>query len=456
MSLVAPGRSPAMAIVPTDLSRPDSPHVGSYWAATAGEEVAGAEPVSTDLEAEVAIIGGGYTGLSTAYHLARDFGIIAHVLEANRIAWGCSGRNGGFCLTSIGKEDHGAWIRRWGIERARAIAAQGREAVQTVAGLIAAEGIDAEPTPAGGLELAHRPSRFKAMAARQRQLRELGLETTLLSKAELERSRIVSREAHGALLHAEGFGLHPLRYARGLARAAQRQGARLHSGSPVTAWGRDGDRHLLTTPGGRVRARQVVVATNGYTSDLLHPHLAGRLLPALSSIIVTRPLTDAEREATGWQTSLTIYDSRHLLFYFRLLPDGRVLFGARGGIHDTPGGNQRSKAWLQRRMAAMFPPLVRVEVEFFWRGWVCLSADRNPHVGTADDPTVHYALAYMGSGVALATLSGRYLARRIGGDLGVDFGPLLAAPLPRFPLPALRRLYQRAAYLWYRIEDEWL
>ena len=107
-----------MAINPTDLGRPDSPHVGSYWAATAGAEVERTDPIAGDIEVEVAIIGGGYTGLSTAYHLGRDFGIAAHVLEANRIAWGCSGRNGGFCSIGIGKEDVGDWIARFGLERA--------------------------------------------------------------------------------------------------------------------------------------------------------------------------------------------------------------------------------------------------------------------------------------------------------------------------------------------------
>jgi len=444
-----------MAINPTDLGRPDSPHVGSYWAATAGPEVERTDPIAGDIEVEVAIIGGGYTGLSAAYHLGRDFGIAAHVLEANRIAWGCSGRNGGFCSIGIGKEDYGAWVERWGADGARALIGQGVEGVRTVRGLLAAEAIEADATPTGAIELAHKPNRVAGLHARQQRLEAAGLPCRVLSKAELEQTYLVSREAHGALHVEEGFGLHPLRYARGLARAAQRRGAFLHAASPVTAWGRDGEQHVLVTPGGRVRARQVIIATNGYTGDTLHPMLDGRLLPVLSNIIVTRPLVDAEREAAGWRTYLKVSDSRRLLFYYRLLPDNRVMFGARGGIHDNPEANQRNKAWMQRRLVQMFPTLSTVEIEFFWRGWVCLAYDRNPHVGTTDDPTVHYALAYMGSGVALATLCGRYLAQRVAGA-GSEAGPLLSRPLPRFPLPALRRWYQRAAYAWYGIKDEWL
>lgn len=444
-----------MAINPLDLTRPGDAHVGSYWAATAGEEVTDAAPVAGDLDADIAIIGGGYTGLSAAYHLARNYGVRAHVLEANRIGWGCSGRNGGFCSIGIGKEDFDAWVRRWGLEAAKRVFEQGRDAVRTVKEILEREAIDADKSPEGGLELAHKPNRMASMAARQKQFVEMfGLPARLLTRDELRRDYLISEEAYGALLHDEGFGLHPLRYARGLARAAQKHGAVLHGASPVTGWRKEGDRHLLATPGGTVRAREVVIATNGYTNDTLHPATRGRLLPVLSSIIVTRPLTEAERQSVGWQTYLKIWDSRRLLFYYRLLPDNRVMFGSRGGIEDTVQGAQVQKAWMQRRLADMFPPLARVETEYFWRGWVCLSYDRNPHVGSTDDPTVHYALAYIGSGVALATYCGRLLAERLGGANDSDVGPLLGVPLPKIPFPAFRRLYQRAAYAWYGFQDE--
>jgi glycine/D-amino acid oxidase-like deaminating enzyme len=446
-----------MTINTTDLDRPGAAHVDSYWAATGGAEVAGCDPVADDIDTDIAIIGGGYTGLSTAYHLARDFGLRAHVLEANRVGWGCSGRNGGFCSIGIGKEDIVDWVGRFGLEPAKAQFELGRSAVRTVHEIITREQIACDVTPEGGLELAHKPNRLAEMDARAKQMNKLfGLGSELLSKAELERGYLQSSEAYGALLHKEGFALHALRYARGLAHAAMAKGASLHNASPVTGWRRDGKRHLLTTPGGVVRARQVVIATNGYTNDRLNPWTAGRLLPVLSNIIVTRPLSEGERAATGWQTYQKIWDSRRLLFYYRLLPDNRVLFGARGGIHDTADEHRYRRAWLERRLGEMFPPLAGIGSEYFWYGWVCVSYDKNPHAGTTDDPTVHYWLACIGSGVALATEAGKILARRLSGDMGARFGPLLESPLPRFPLPALRRVYQRIAYSGYALQDEWL
>jgi taurine dehydrogenase large subunit len=446
-----------MTINTTDLSRPGTAHVDSYWVATGGAEVTGCDPVVADIDTDIAIIGGGYTGLSTAYHLARDFGLRAHVLEANRVGWGCSGRNGGFCSIGIGKEDFGGWVARFGAAQAKAQFELGRSAVQTVREIITREQIACDVTPEGGLELAHKPNRLAEMEARAKHLNALfGLGTELLSKADLERGYLKSREAHGALLHKEGFALHALGYARGLARAALAHGAWLHNASPVTDWQRDGKRHLLTTPGGVVRARQVVIATNGYTNDRLNPWTAGRLLPVLSNIIVTRPLSESERAATGWQTYQKIWDSRRLLFYYRLLPDNRVLFGARGGIHDTADEHRHRRAWLERRLGEMFPPLSGIGSDYFWYGWVCVSYDKNPHAGTTDDPTVHYWLACIGSGVALATEAGKILARRLAGAADASFGPLLESPLPRFPLPALRRVYQRIAYSGYALRDEWL
>jgi glycine/D-amino acid oxidase-like deaminating enzyme len=443
-----------MAINIIDPNVPGQRHVDSYWAATAGNDVGDTPPIQSDLEVDIAIIGGGYTGLSTAFHLGKQFGISAHVLEANQIGWGCSGRNGGFSTLGIGKSSMQSWIDKWGEDEARRIFDQSRDAVRLVRKLLREETIDADATPDGVLDLAHLPSRVKGMQHEQRFMEQkFGVRTHFLDKSELERRFLISKEAYGAVLYEEGFALHAMKYARGLARAAQRAGAKLHSASPVQSWARDGKRHVLSTPGGKVVAKQVVIAGNGYTGDRLHPAIAGRLLPALSNIIVTRPLTEAERAQLNWSTTLPIYDTRNLVFYYRLLPDHRVLFGARGGIEDTADSRDERKAWLRRRLADMFPILANIEVTHFWNGWVCVPFDTTPHVGSADDGTVHYALGYVGVGVALATYCGKLLAHRLVGDGSLRPSPLLARPLPKFPFPPLRRLYQRAMYRLFELQD---
>ncbi|WP_119300459.1 NAD(P)/FAD-dependent oxidoreductase [Dongia deserti] len=445
-----------MTINIIDPNAPGQAHVDSYWAATGGAEITDATPIAGDMDVDIAIIGGGYTGLSTALHLGRKFGVTSHVLEANRIGWGCSGRNGGFATLGIGKTSMAGWIRRWGEAEARRIFDQSGDAVRLVRRLLTDEGIDAEATPDGNLELAHLPNRMRTLEHDQRMLEaKFGVKSRLIGKAELERNYLISREAHGALLFETGFALHAMKYVRGLARAAQRAGAVLHESSPVQGWARDGKRHVLSTPGGKVRAKQVVIAGNGYTGDRLHPAIDGRLLPALSNIVVTRPLTETERKALNWSTTLPISDTRNLLFYYRQLPDHRILFGARGGIEDTAASRIAHKRWLLGRLTDMFPILKDIETTHFWSGWVCVPFDKSPHVNSIEDGTVHYALGYVGTGVALATYCGLLLTHRLAGDTSLKPSPLLARPLPRFPFPALRRTYQRAMYAYFGLQDRY-
>lgn len=435
--------------------------VASWWAASAGAEVEGCHPLEGEHACDVAVIGGGYTGLSAALHLARDFGIEARVLEAGPPGWGASGRNGGICCVGSAKLSYIAMLRRFGPEETRRFYDAERAAVALVKELAASEGIAIDAKGEGEISVAHKPSRMEGLARQQEFLLEtFGQGTELWSREELAERAYRGPEAFGALYMPVGFGLHPLKYARGLARAALKHGATIHAGSRVLSWRREGGAHRLATARGTLRARRVVVATNGFTREGLDPSLDGRLLPALSNIIVTRPLTPAERDAQGWRTETPLYDTRNLLFYFRLLPDGRFLFGGRGGASASPAAEKGMREGLARRLGAMFPAWREIEVSHFWRGLVCLAPDLLPHLGTLpDDPTSFYALAYHGNGIAMGTWCGRALARLLAGERGTEASRIpavIAQPLGRFPFPRLRLFYLRAAYLAYRLEDEWL
>lgn len=436
------------------------PHVPSYWLETAEAEPEGVRPLLGDRSGEVAVIGGGYTGLSAAYRLAGTHGTETVVLEAHRIGWGASGRNGGFVSIALGKLSLQERIKKWGLEAARRSIRVGVEAVAGVRELIATEQIACDPQPDGYLHVAHRPDRVAALKERQAIYRELLQypRVDFLDRATLERDGYLrGPSAHGALRFHDAFGLHPMKYVRGLALAAMRRGASLHDRSPVLGWSREGGWHLLATPGGTVRARKVILATNGYTPEDLHPFVGGRTLPATSNIIVTRPLADGEWRQLGMLTTQVYSDTRNLLFYWRRLPDDRMLFGGRAGIINSPDALQRRRRWLEARMAEKFPALRNVGSDYFWYGNVCLSYDRTPHVGTAEGtPSVEYALAYMGSGVAMATYCGGLAADlAVGKDIPRDT-PLTLRGLPRFPLPFLRRVYLAGAYVVFAIGDRWL
>ena len=437
-----------------DRTRP----VPSYWAATAGEPPAGAAPLAGDRTVEVAILGGGLTGLSAAYHLAARHGIAALVLEAGPIGWGASGRNGGFCGPGGARRGYAALAQRFGLDQAKRLFTLQRSAVDLVRSLAAEEGIELEIAGEGEHLIAHHASRWHELENRAGEVQRLfGERWPLWSKAELAERLLRSPETHGCLVIPHVFGLHPLRYVRGLAAAALRRGAEVCAGTPVIAWQAEGGRHLLATPGGMVRARRLLVATNGYTPEGLHPDLRGRVLPALSSILVTRPLRPDELEAQGWTRPALIADTRHLLFYIRLLRDRRLLFGARGGLDAAPSAFAAHRAWMERRLGEWFPAWRDIAIEHGWWGLVALSRDSFAHLGWLDpERRTLAAMAYLGSGVAMATAFGRAAAARLAGiEPDPPLPRFLATPPPAFPLPGLRLQALRLAYAGYALADRW-
>jgi glycine/D-amino acid oxidase-like deaminating enzyme len=427
----------------------------SYWAATAGPLPADDGPAPGRVDSDIAIIGGGYTGLSCAYHLARHYGIKAVVLEANRPGWGCSGRNGGFARMALGRFTAGEMIEKWGRDVAKQTFGETMSSLNTVRELIAAGGIECDASEAGHLKIAHRPDRAPELKAEAELLqREFEYPAEFLSAEEVQAHHIGGTQSHGALRIPDALGLHPLKLSLGLLRLARKAGAIVHSASPVAAWTKHGAEHVLSTPHGEARSKTVVLATNGYTPQQLHPAVRATLFPVLSQIIVTRRLTSNEIRATGFVTRHVLTDTRKLLYYWRRLPDDRIMFGGRGQVTDAPSTNAQQREYLLSELKAKLPALENVTVDYDWHGWVCLTRDFMPHVHYAqDDASVHYAMGYQGSGVAFSIYAGKLLAKRLAGDAIEHPIPPLTTPLPRFPLHKLLRVVQPVMYGWYKARD---
>jgi glycine/D-amino acid oxidase-like deaminating enzyme len=441
------------------LVHPDSLHferpVTSWWEASADPLNLPLAPLVADEVCDVAIIGGGFTGFSAAIELNQS-GIDVRVLEAGHIGWGASGRNGGFACVGSHKLPYAKLIKTYGLAATQHFYRTMQDSVALVADNYKRFGIDAKIHGQGEVELAHLPNRMDEFRADQQFLSTtFGDDKLLLSKSDLKDHGLDGPEFHGGLLGKTGFGVHPLNYVRGLARAAHKLGAKLHPHSAVTRWEETSDGHMLLTKQGRLRAKRVLVATNGYTPEDISKRHAGRILPALSNIIVTRVLTEGERRVQGWTSSTMAYDSRILLHYFRLLPDNRFLFGSRGGTDSCDQSIAAGRTTITQDFHRMFPAWANVDITHSWRGHVCLSADRVPYVGALDErKSVWTALAYHGNGVAMGSWCGRAVARLMQNETArQDIPNVITRRLAKFPLPTFRPLYLKGAYVWYGITD---
>jgi glycine/D-amino acid oxidase-like deaminating enzyme len=364
---------------------------------------------------DVAVIGGGYTGLSAARTLAQR-GIDVTVLEQHTMGWGASGRNGGFILPGY-KPEMAELYQRLGDERAGRMFRLTLDAIGFLEQIIAEEEIACDFVRCGAVTLAAKRSHIKPLEESGRFLRDrLGYATELLSANELARE-IGSSRYHGGLVDPGGRSLHPTKYVGGLALAASRAGARLLEYTGVTGLHRVSSGFEIATSKGVLRAREVLAATNGYTPAAL-PALRRRVIPIGSYQIATERLPlDLARQLVP--TGRVFSDTKHLLYYFRLSPDRRMVFGGRAQF--TPTGLRRSAAILEAGMREVFPQLSGKRVEFAWSGKVAYPLDHLPHAGRLGG--VHYAMGYCGHGVALATYLGHRMAEVLAGggeipDLG--------------------------------------
>ena len=289
----------------------------------------------------------------------------------------------------------------------------------------------------------------------------LGLDVSIHNADEFREIGYDSPHQHGATALRPSFALHPLRYAQGLAAAAQRRGARIHAHSEVLHWHKQTDgSHLLETANGRLSARQVILTGNGFMPEHLHRGVQGRPLPLQSAIVVSRPMSDTELLQKGWHTENPVINSKHMFFYYRMLSDNRFMLGGRANHIGDPAGAERTFAGLKQSIARKWPQFADLEYTHQWRGLVCFALNLRPSIGRMpEDKSVYFAYGYHGNGVNTATWSGRELARWLAGkDSGNSLVPkhlpaIMRGRPPKFPLSFLRRQYLRVGLGFYKLRD---
>jgi len=419
----------------------------TFWLDTV--EIPAPAPRQFPQRVDVAIIGAGFTGLSAARSLARGGASVA-VLESQTIGWGASSRNGGMVLTGL-KLPAATLISRYGKEATARMYAASLESIDFVEKLVREENIACDFARTGHLEVACKPKHLDDFRRSAETIaRDFGHQQSLIPKDQL-RSEIGSAIYHGGLVDDSSAGVNPARYVAGLARAAERAGAAVFERSHVDEIQREGAQGWkIATARGTLSAKNVFVATSGYTSRVT-PALQKKIIPIGSYIIVTDVLPEKLAAELSPRNRM-IYDSKNYLYYYRLTPDRRMLFGGRAAFFpETSSTIRRSAEILHRGMLSVYPQLRDAKIEYVWGGTLDFAFDIMPHAGQLDG--LHFSLGYAGHGVGMSTYLGNKIAQSI--LTGRDENPFAGIPFPGAPLGLYngRPWFLPAAGLWYKLLD---
>jgi glycine/D-amino acid oxidase-like deaminating enzyme len=401
---------------------------------------------------DVAVIGGGFTGLSAARALAKGGARVA-VLEAENVGWGASCRNGGMVLSGL-KLGTATLVARYGREATNRMYAASLESINCVEELVREENIECDFSRCGHLEVACKAKHFADFQRSAETIeREFGHKLRIVEKADLPQE-IGSAIYHGGIVDEVSAGVNPAKYVAGLACAAAKAGAAIHEETRVVGLERDsrqgGKVWNVRTPRGTLCARDVLIATSGYTSGIT-PSLQKKIIPIGSFIIVTEVLPETQARELSPRNRM-IYDSKNYLYYYRLTPDRRMLFGGRAAFFPENENTVRDSAQILRDgMISVYPQLRETKVEYVWGGTLDFAFDIMPHAGKMDG--MFYSVGYAGHGVAMATLLGKEIAKSI--LTGGDKNPFAGIPFPGAPLGVYngKPWFLPFAGMWYKFLD---
>lgn len=407
----------------------------SLWDETAVEPDL-ISPMTADVVTDVAIVGGGFTGLSTALHAAgKDLDCC--VLEAKQIGYGGSGRN-------VGLVNAGLWLppqdvrAHFGEDRGAKLVQVLGDGPEYVMSLIEQHQIRCELIRTGTIHAAQSPSGFKDLVRRAEEWNRLGAPVKLLSKQQA-REKIGSSAFHGGLLDARAGTINPMGYVRGLARAAKAAGARIHTGVSVIRLVRQADGWLLETDGGTVQAKSVILATNAYSDDLW-PGLRSSFVPINFFQVATVPLGD--KVASILTERQGLWDTGKIMLSLRRDAADRLIIGSMGSA--IGGAKGLSERWAARQLKRLFPDLGPVDFEKSWHGQIAMTSDHIPRIHRLAEG-LYTPIGYNGRGIAPGTVFGKAMADLLAGGEEVDL-PLPVTGIQRETARGLKTGFYHAAF----------
>lgn len=431
---------------------------GNFW--TQSKEPRAVHPaVAGDLTADVVIVGAGYTGLATAYHLkTAEPSLKVAVLDAETTGFGASGRNAGFIMTLFGASS-GLMKSLHGNEKLAAAHSYMESAIDALEAMVNEHKIDCDFERSGFLKVATSPAYERRIKDEIELFRSIGAKGFEWLDAAQVAAHVRSPTFMGACWEPHCGLLNPVKWVDALRRLAVARGAKLYEGTRVETVTREGGKFRVATPGGTVAAEKVVFATNGYTH--LIPGLASKQVPAFAYIVVTERLSEAQRASIGWAGREGIEDGRNFMHFYRLTPDNRILAGGGPGLVPYGGNMDHDaypKAWahLERFITATFPQLSGIRITHRWGGAFSVTSDSTPQIGTLHGGAAVYSIGCTGHGVAMTHMNGRIIRDLVLGRR-TELTDLWFVNRRSFPIPPepIRSLAVRAVMAGMSLDDWW-
>ena len=430
--------------------------VPSYWEATSSENL-NLDKLQKDISSEIVVIGGGYTGLLCAINLIENYNLDVVLVEAGKVGWGASSRNAGFCCLPPSKMSYKKMQSVYGTEETKKFFKNSVEGANYTKELIDNYNIDCDVTGENNFVVAHHKNKFEQIKEQAEVYKsEFGIETEIYSKEQFNEIGHGGTEQFGAFSYKPGFAINPLKFVNGIARYALSKKLKIYENTKVDKIDKKNGSYILKTKEGSIRSKNIVVATNGFYQEGLISQMDGRILPVISNVIVTRKLNEDELNAHNFKTFSPIANTKNLLYYYRKLPDNRILFGTRGDLTGSDQSNLAMSKKMEKFLKYIFPKWSNVSIDYNWRGLIALSQKLAPSIGKIENEEIYYGFGYNGVGVSAAPWTGKQLSKLVFSSNSKDLNiSKIYKGLPKkFIFPQLRIFYFRLAVWFYTIKDK--
>jgi len=439
----------------SDIYKFDTP-IKSYWEDISNENL-NLKKLTKDTSSEIVVIGGGYTGLLCAINLIENHNLDVILVEAGKIGWGASSRNAGFNCLPPSKMSFKKMQSIYGREETKKFYKNSVEGSNHTKEIIEEYNIDCDVTGECNYVVAHHKNKFEQIKEQAEVYKsEFGIQTKVFSKEEFNEIGHGGTEQYGAFSYQPGFAINPLKFINGIARYALSKKLQIFEHTKVEQINKENGSYVLKTKEGSIGSKKIVVATNGFYQEGLIPQIDGRILPVISNVIVTRKLNEDELNAHNFKTFSPIANTKNLLYYYRKLPDNRILFGTRGDLTGSDQSNLAMSKKMEKFLKYIFPKWSNVSIDYNWRGLIALSQKLTPSIGKIENEEIYYGFGYNGVGVSAAPWTGKQLSKLVFSSNSKDLNiSKIYKGLPKkFIFPQLRIFYFRLAVWFYTIKDK--